>query len=241
MDQENGRILVYSGAGQPLADLKVATPDKQSLPGIYLANKHGDLRLERLRVNRWSGDAPGEFHKETSGIQLVDRSSVSGEVARLDAAAHEFVIRGPAGESRIAEDRVASLICRASAEAAPRSIRVSYQDGTRLSGDLIKVENDRIQLSVPGFSVQPALPVEGVRSIVGLRPREAEVTRDRLVGRLELDGVRLRGRMADGRGDAGASCLAWQPLASESSSRLRPDVSGRIFRPGAASTPASHR
>src|SRR5208337_3080340 len=55
LDQEKGRILVFNPEGKPLADLKVAGGVAQVLGSLSLANKRGDLRLERLRIGRWNG------------------------------------------------------------------------------------------------------------------------------------------------------------------------------------------
>ena len=124
LDQEKGRILVYSLAGQQLADLKVASPGKEAFRGIYLANKHGDARLERLRVSRWTSETSRETNNETYRVQLTDGSAVNAEVTRLDTATHEFVTRGPQGESRIAEDRVAGIRLASPGELPQRSIRL---------------------------------------------------------------------------------------------------------------------
>ena len=73
--------------------------------------------------------------------------------------------------------------------------------------------------------------------------------------RLEMDGVRLPGRLVDGREQPGASCLVWQPLGSATASPLRPGSPGRIiyrsrrpsrrrrrqFRPAAAARSSARR
>ncbi len=112
----------------------------------------------------------------------------------------------------------------------PRAIRAVYQDGTRLSGDLEKVEKGLLVLNVPGISQPPKLPLAGLRSLVAMRhPDATPLARSELTGRLELDGLRLPGRLVDGRAQAGASCLVWQPLGSDTASALKPGVSGRII------------
>ena len=93
----------------------------------------------------------------------------------------------------------------------------------------MKVEKERVWISVPGFGEPASLPLERARSLVVLRSQPPEIDRDRLAGRLEVEGTRLRGRLADGRGGSDISCLAWRPLGTDSASRLRPETSGRIF------------
>src|SRR5262249_23603634 len=46
--------------------------------------------------------------------------------------------------------------------------------------------------------------------------------------RLEMDGIRMEGRLVDGREQADASCLVWQPAGSSTASALRPGASGKI-------------
>ena len=48
-DQKKGRMLVFSPSGKPLADLTVRGTGPAALPGLYLANRRGDVRLERLK------------------------------------------------------------------------------------------------------------------------------------------------------------------------------------------------
>ncbi len=60
-------------------------------------------------------------------------------------------------------------------------------------------------------------------------PDAPPLAKSDLTGRLELDGLRLPGRLVDGRAEAGSSCLVWQPLGSDTASALKPGVSGRII------------
>ena len=63
----------------------------------------------------------------------------------------------------------------------------------------------------------------GLRSLVVMRhPDAAPLARSDSTGRLELDGLRLPGQLVDGRAQAGASCLVWQPLGSDTASALKP-------------------
>ena len=86
LDQERGRVLVFSADGKPLADLKVAGGQQQVLGSISLANKRGDLRLERMRIGRWNGEPPRDVARDRSRIHRVDGSIVYGQVKRFDAA-----------------------------------------------------------------------------------------------------------------------------------------------------------
>src|SRR6185437_5702012 len=81
LDQEHGRLLVFSSDGKQLADLKVAGPPPQGPTGVALANVRGDVRLEQLRISRWNGELPREARADQSCIRRVDGSIVHGRLA----------------------------------------------------------------------------------------------------------------------------------------------------------------
>ena len=119
LDQEKGRILVFSQAGKRLADLKVANPIPAILPGIYLANVRGDIRLEWLRIGRWSGELPREVRADQARIHRADGSIEYGNVTRFDAAAKEFLVKAEHGEARIAQDKMTSIFLSAPRKSRP--------------------------------------------------------------------------------------------------------------------------
>ena len=105
-----------------------------------------------------------------------------------------------------------------------------YQDGSRYSGELQKVEKGALVLKVPGVAEPLRLPTAGLRSLVDLDAGRSEApVKDESTGRLETPGVRLVGKLVDASEKPGASCLAWQPLSSETASPLTPGVSGHII------------
>ena len=227
LDQEQGRILVFSPGGKQLADLKVAGTKPVTRPGLYLANIRGDLRLEWLRIGRWSGEVPREVRTDQARIHNADGSILYGHLARYDAAAKEFILRTEAGESRVAENQAASVFLSLPKDEPPRMIRAVYQDGARLSGEPVKFEDDAVRLAVPDIQEPLRLPLAGLRSLVVLR-HDTPPLKLTSAPRLELDGVHLTGRLVDGQERPGVSCLAWHPVGSATASPLRPGVSGKI-------------
>ncbi len=228
VDQERGRILVDSPEGTRLADLEVP-PDKPHVgPALSLINVDGDVRLERLAIRRWDGEVLPTVEANRPHIVRVDGSTVFGDVARYDAEAKVFVVAAEGGETRVPSGEVAAVVCSAPGEAAARDTRVVYQDGTRLSGTLARVGDGTLELQVPGVEEKMLVPVAGLRSLVVLRHGEATPPDAGLIGRLELDGVELRGVLVDGQEGPEASCLAWRPLGGESASHLRHGASGRV-------------
>ena len=226
LDQEKGRILVFSPGGKQLADLKVAGAKPAVLPGVYLANIRGDVRLEWLRIGRWNGEIPREAHNDQTRIHRADGSIIYGQLAGYQAASKELIFKSEKGESRIPEGQVASVFLSLPKEEAPRMVRAVYQDGSRVSGELTKVEDGVLGLTVPGIKEPLRLPMVGFRALVVLRhdPSEEKHT---LTARLEMEGIRLPGRLVDGREGPDVSCLAWQPAGSATASSLRPGPPGR--------------
>ena len=233
LDQEKGRMLVFSTDGKQLADLTVPPPNGQAapLPGIRLENKRGDLKLERLRVSRWNGEAPREAEGDRSRIHRNDGSILYGQVTRYDADAKEYVVKADGGdEARVPEKEIAGVFLSKPTDVGPRAVRLACLDGTRLSGELAGVEGGVVTLSVPGLKESPGLPAKSLRSLVVLKHGPAEpAPKQELTGRLEMEGVSLPGRLVDAREAPGASCLAWRPTGSDSASPLRPGAAGRIY------------
>ena len=230
LDQEAGRIVVCSQGGKQLASLKVGGPRSKPLSGLYLANLRGDLRLEWLRIGKWSGELPREVNVSQSRIHGADGSIVYGQVVRFDRSTGEFAMKGDSGESRIAQEKISGVFLSLPGDDKPRAVRAIYQDGSRLSGDLERVEKGVLVMKVPGIGVPSRLAISGLRSLVMMRhPDAPPLAKSDSTGRLELDGLRLPGRLVDGRAAAGASCLVWQPLASDVASAFKPGVSGRII------------
>jgi peroxiredoxin len=229
LDQEAGRIVVCSQGGKQLASLKVGGSKSRTLPGLYVANLRGDLRLEWLRISKWTGELPREVNVNQSRIHRADGSIIYGQVVRFEPSTGEFVMKGDSGETRIAQDQISGVFLSLPGDDKPRAIRAVYQDGTRLSGGLEKVEKGSLVLNVPGVSQLPRLPVSGLRSLVTMRhPDAPPLPKSDSTGRLELDGLRIPGRLGTGRAQTGTSCLVWQPLASDTASAIKAGVSGRI-------------
>ncbi|QEH32595.1 Thiol-disulfide oxidoreductase ResA [Aquisphaera giovannonii] len=242
LDQEKGRILVFSPDGKQLADLKVAGAQPQVLGAVSLVNKRGDVRLERIRVGRWNGEPPKPVEGDRSRIHQVDGSILYGQVARLDAASRSFVVGAGKDESRIPEGKIAAVFLSRPEGAGDRKLAAVYQDGGRFSGELDAIEASTLRLRVPGIEGAVTLPLAGLRSLVSLQPRAVPASVGGVAGILELDDLRLPGRLVDGKERPGASCLAWRPQGSAGASALRPGVAGRIvYREAPAQRPATAR
>jgi thiol-disulfide isomerase/thioredoxin len=229
LDQEQGSALVFSSEGKHVADLKVVSTQLRVQGGISLTNKRGDIRMERLRIGRWNGERPQQVEGDRSRIHRVDGSIVYGQVKSFDPARKEFLIVQGRSETRIPEAQIAAVYLSIPAHDRPLGLAAVYQDGCRISGELLKVDPQSLTLSVPGISDALVLPVEGLRSLVTLRAQETPPAIGEQAGILELEGARLPGRLINGREAPDASCLVWQPQGSLQAAALRPGCAGKII------------
>ena len=228
LDQERGRMIVSTPGGKALADLKVDGGAPAVRPYLRLANRKGDIRLEWLRVGRWDGAPPRDAHADLARFHRGDGSTVYGQLLRYDDASKEFVVREEGkGESRVAAEGVASVFLAPAADEAPRGVRASFADGSRVSGELKKVEGGALLVDVPGIEGSLRLPVAGLRSLAA--PRQAATegkpawtpgSRPRASG----SGAALAEAVEEGD----SSCLAWRPDGGPSAVPLRRGVAARV-------------
>ena len=226
LDQTAGKLIVMSAAGKPLADLQVADAKPQAFPGVTLENKRGDVRLERLRITRWNGDAPSQTSQEKSSVKQIDNSVMTGTILRYEEQARALVVDNGAGETFIPLDKVASISLSPRVSTAPRSVRAVFQDGTRLSGNLLRIENGKLHFAVPGVDETTKLDLESLHSLVVLKHEGSPELKS--LPRLELESTRIPGQLVDSKERPDAGCLVWQPQGSSTTSALRPGVSGRV-------------
>ncbi len=231
IDQERGQMLVYAENGKLLGDLAVADAKPRLESGIRIVNRQGDLRLERLRVSRGSAGAPQEF-AATPHISKSDGSLVEGEVDSFDAAKGQFIVNASGGATRVDANQVNSVVlARAGTQGLPGP-RCAWRSttGNRSADNSKRSRKGQLSLSGADFAEAVAIPIASLQSIVMLAhesftPQEAGRT-----GRLELEGLRLKGSLAESHDTANpdASCLVWRPQSSQSGAALRKDVAGRI-------------
>jgi hypothetical protein len=169
LDQVAGRCLIYSDAGKLQADMKVGAGKAPVLSGLRLSNVRGDVRLERLKISHWNGSPRDAVSADRPHVQNQDGSILMGVPVRYDASAGEFVVRTETGESRVSAGGIAGLTLGVPEDAKPRSTAAIYQDGARLTGDLVKVDEQSIWLSGTVVGEEVRLPIAGLRSLIVMR------------------------------------------------------------------------
>ena len=239
LDQQSGECIVYSSKGAPLANMKLTGPQGHGLNELRLTNNRGDIHLERLRIDHWNRGRPlaGET-VDKPRVCLADGSIKYSEVARFDAAAKTFVIRG-GKESPVPADRVVDIYLGKTSDQGPRPLTVDYQDSSRFSGKLLRIENETISLESPAARETLHLPLKGLRSLIVHQGAAEKKSEPEAGGTLEMEGVRLPGTLVGGHEAANASCLVWRPRGCEVGSALKPNVDGRIVFRDVATPPAN--
>ncbi len=249
LDQPGGHMLVASADGKLLADLKVASKNRQTFGGLSIDNLGGDLRVENLRIYKWNAEPPQIGPPDQTKVLLAGGTTEVGTVRSYDAAQNQFVVKFNDGERRVPADEMAGCTFGATAEVASGNLRVVLLSGMRISGNLVRVEGDRVFVKSSGIR-EPWSPEFGtLQAITVVRPERDPPKQEGRIGRLEMDGVTLHGRLVDG--DVGKnSCLVWQPIASSVASPLERGASARVIyreppppvsHPAAGSTPKVRR
>jgi thiol-disulfide isomerase/thioredoxin len=109
--------------------------------------------------------------------------------------------------------------------------KIVCQDSSQYSGHLTGIRNGSIQLNCENIDEPLKIPLTAIRSIArqssGTQASYKPTTSGR-GGRLELDGVKLQGRLLSGIESPDASCLVWHPDFSSNSSPMAKELSGRI-------------
>jgi len=266
-DQPQGRLLVYSAAGEKLADFTVPDDQSSAIPkmtkarpglllraptkrpelpgGIQLIHHRGGLKLERLAIHRWSGIAPRPAAAGLASIHLTDGTIRSAAVRSFDPIERCLVL-SEGGQERTLQERELHdvVLAQPQPEPAERAVRVLMTSGTRLSGELTSVREQGITLRCPGIREPIDLPKTDLQAIVVTGESPAPAADDNhaapVVGeaRLELAGISLRGRLVDAAGGE-SSCLVFQPQGSAAASSLAPGVSGRLVFREAPPAPAA--
>jgi thiol-disulfide isomerase/thioredoxin/sRNA-binding regulator protein Hfq len=252
-DESQGRLLVYSSAGEQVADFTVPvdkprakpapkpqnlavapidgiTPRPEPPSGLLLTNRRGTLTLQHLAIRRWSGIAPHPAAAGHATIHLTDGVSQSAEVRSFDAKVRQLVVVKDGKEQRIEERQLQDVVLARGEEPRPRTVRVLLANGARLSGELTKVEQDAVLLTSPVVKEPFTVPVKELQAVVMLGSSPPGDADNAAFPRLELPGASLRGSLTEAR-QGEDSCLVFQPRNGSVASPLAADVSGKlIFR-----------
>ena len=246
VDQEAGRMAVMlPDADKPVADLTIPPTDGRRGGGFSLSVSAGSAALESLRVSPWRGGSLGIDAGGAGSIRMRDGETLTAVVAGMESGSGEVAVRdpnGPAdGESRripiSSLDEIVFPTAAASAEKATAVRRPTLQAtdlfGSRLTGNLQRVEQGVVWLTHPAVDGPISLPIATLVTLASSGRSEAEQTLSGRGGRLVCDEGSVWGCLvsgdAAGTGDAaaGAGTLDWRPLGCLTASPLALTADGR--------------
>lgn len=259
LDQQKQQLSIYSRSGKQTASVKLHSKNPEVRTGLRLTNRKGHIRLKHLRIAHWDGILPQDVQADKSRIHQIDGTITYGQVTAYDAERKSFTLRRDEEPVEIDAAQVSDVFLspvrsteppdsNGSTTSAPVDkstdvknatnqdpsfaiTRVTCQDGSQFSGQLVGVRNGSIHLNSEFIDEPVHIAMASVRSIAR-QGSEVEPTHKTTVsgaaGRLEIDGVKLPGRLLNGIETADASCLVWHPDFSANSSPLAKNLSGRI-------------
>jgi thiol-disulfide isomerase/thioredoxin len=253
LDQERQRLSIFSRSGKQIASVKLHSKKPLVRSGLRLTNRKGNIRLKHLRIAHWDGILPQDVQADKSRIHQTDGTIIYGQITAFDSKAKKFTVKSDASTTDVDAAMVSDVflspvVTEQISEKPPAGTdqlaidatiptkavstsRITCQDGSQFSGQLKGVQNGSALLTCRSIDEPLLLPLKEIRSIswqdAGKKTSFQPVTSGR-DGRLEIDGLKLYGRLIDGSEKVDASCLVWHPDFSLNASPLAKDLSGRI-------------
>lgn len=229
LDQEAHELIVYGADGLLLAELEVPVPDVDARPGIYLLNRGGNVRLKHMHLRSWSGIRPRADNTAIIRVQTAASVDHADELA-LDAGVLTLTTGEDSKQVDLKDVQILDL--PATVHDHQPLFVAAYQDGCRVSGDLVSATDQELVIASPLSNESWRLSTNSLRGF-SLAVSDAGEPEDppegHRRGTLELMDTRLTGWLIDDPPDEeGASCLVWRPAIARNASPLRNQVYGRI-------------
>jgi hypothetical protein len=176
-------------------------------------------------VTEWTAAEPRAGSPDATQVVLRDGSVLEGDLVSL-AADGKVVVRAAGGEQTRELDEIESIEFAASAEAddpaAARaaSVRVVSRSGGALTGDIVAVADDGLEVARAGLDRSVRVPFVDLHALVSLKPAAPPALPGR-AGTLKTGDAVVPGCLVDAAAWGGG--LAWQPRGSLVASPLAGD------------------
>lgn len=242
IDRDKGTILVYHPNGTLL--VKAALPAKgqaqEKSTGILLVSHFGGTRLKRLRVSSWDGSLPLVHDSNLSRFHLKNGTSHSGKFVGYDRDSQTLTVEQKSQPVSIPIKQLVTAEFAGIPPSETRTAIIALQDQSRLSGSVLSVDEQNLQLECPDFLQPIDVSLSLIRSVVitNEKPATWDHSNNKKYGQLEIGKHRLRGHLVSAAVTEDSSCLVWQPEFSRTASPMQRTSSGRIVYREKTSTPA---
>ncbi len=228
-----GELSVHSAMGQMLGKMKGVSLPTSNLTGLFIQNKGATLKLVKLRANGWDGAAK-ELPAGSIRVRTADAKTVTGKIMRLDTAQRILIVQLLSGDTRtIPLDQVDGIDLgnRAEQQSTVPPARISFIDGTQISGGMKSVRDGIVNVGTPYCDNPIRAKIDGVFSLHFARnASEGKVTNQDL---LTIGNGRLRGELVAVADQANA--VGWRPVGGVNAAVLPVDQPYRLTRKHAPS------
>ena len=203
-----------------------------------------DVQADKSRIHQIDGTITYGQVTAYDATRNIFTLQQDGATVKIDAASVSDVFLSPAlsvdkpDSEQVTAKTSAETSTTATTEDATNSeqptgiTRIVCQDGSQFSGRLAGILNGNIQLNCKFIDEPLQISLTDVRAIARQKSSTKPVFKPVVSGRdgrLEIDGVKLPGRLLNGVETPDASCLVWHPDFSTNSSPLSKKLSGRII------------
>jgi thiol-disulfide isomerase/thioredoxin len=224
-DQASEALKIFDSSGRELGGRQVAAgPEFRGNSGFSLRNKGLDLELARLRVAEWRGGPPELESIEGPRVQRIDGSALREKPIGYDPVTRSLQLEG--GKTVAIADLETIVFDERAMDLDPgNTVQVTYGDGTRISGNLVRTAGDSVLVRT-GYSESPMLC--GFVDLVGLEfahrsgPEVTDAPDELRVSGAVLHGT-LSGLRTGGR-------ISWRPLGASKAVSLRPGLDADVVR-----------
>lgn len=224
VDQPRGRLaVVLPGAADKPAAVDVRLPPAALARAggeFRIAVTGGDLCLESIRVTPWLAEEPSLDDAASLVITTTDDVIRDATLESFDPQADAFVVTVGGQSGRLARADVEEISFPAAVDAEDQkgeqpALWVVTAAGERISGDLVKVDDDAVWVQRAGIAEPVAVAIAQLVVIRPLQVAERPRPVEGRLGRLEHGRFALPGALVPGTGD---DAVHWWPQGSANGS-----------------------
>ncbi|WP_437186643.1 TlpA family protein disulfide reductase [Planctomicrobium sp. SH668] len=246
IDSDAGTLSVYRSNGEPIASLKMPEnpvqsrkPKKSIGTGFRLVNRHGDVRLDRLRVSHWNGVLPQHSQAESTRLTLNDGRVLNSNISSLQNNEFNFQQQDDQETTPPVPLKEIAMIDfgKTQAETPTPNTTIILQNGVRVAGTVLETQDGALKFKSESIAAPLSILLKDVRFLGASKFQPAEqndgslTPKDVTRGELVINDQRIHGWLGKGEATADCYCLSWHPVEATNSSALLLNAAGYIVFP----------